>query len=148
MRSALCKDISGDAFLVARNASRRSSGSIRAESAVEPTRSENITVTWRRSAVLELRFFVLGLRWCYGRSEMLRNGRQHLSSSLEASLAGFLHLRWFDKLAGPASHTHRTFFPIPVPICCHGVRSSTVGYRAGGSRGNAVCSSLHTHGRV
>src|SRR6185436_15456425 len=28
--------------------SRRSSGSIRAESAVEPTRSENITVTWRR----------------------------------------------------------------------------------------------------
>jgi hypothetical protein len=34
-----------------------------AESAVEPTRSENITVTWRRSAVLEIRFFVLGLRW-------------------------------------------------------------------------------------
>jgi hypothetical protein len=31
--------------------SRRSSGSIRAESAVDPTRSENITVTWRRSAV-------------------------------------------------------------------------------------------------
>ena len=31
--------------------SRRSSGSMRAESAVEPTRSENITVTWRRSAV-------------------------------------------------------------------------------------------------
>ena len=30
--------------------SRRSSASIRAESAVEPTRSENITVTWRRSA--------------------------------------------------------------------------------------------------
>ena len=30
--------------------SRRSSGSMRAESAVEPTRSENITVTWRRSA--------------------------------------------------------------------------------------------------
>src|SRR5215470_3320173 len=30
--------------------SRRSSGSIRAESAVEPTKSENITVTWRRSA--------------------------------------------------------------------------------------------------
>ena len=34
--------------------SRRSSGSIRAESAVEPTRSENITVTWRRSAVSEV----------------------------------------------------------------------------------------------
>ena len=31
--------------------SRRSSGSMRADSAVEPTRSENITVTWRRSAV-------------------------------------------------------------------------------------------------
>ena len=30
--------------------SRRSSGSMRAESAVEPTKSENITVTWRRSA--------------------------------------------------------------------------------------------------
>ena len=30
--------------------SRRSSGSMRAESAVEPTRSQNITVTWRRSA--------------------------------------------------------------------------------------------------
>ena len=31
--------------------SRKSSGSMRAESAVEPTRSENITVTWRRSAI-------------------------------------------------------------------------------------------------
>jgi hypothetical protein len=31
--------------------SRKSSGSMRAESAVEPTRSENITVTWRRSAL-------------------------------------------------------------------------------------------------
>src|SRR5580704_13072597 len=30
--------------------SRKSSGSMRAESAVDPTRSENITVTWRRSA--------------------------------------------------------------------------------------------------
>ena len=30
--------------------SRRSSGSMRADRAVEPTRSENITVTWRRSA--------------------------------------------------------------------------------------------------
>ena len=29
--------------------SRRSSGSIRAETAVEPTRSENMTVTCRRS---------------------------------------------------------------------------------------------------
>ena len=31
--------------------SRKSSGSMRAERAVEPTRSENITVTCRRSAV-------------------------------------------------------------------------------------------------
>jgi hypothetical protein len=31
--------------------SRRSSGSMRAESAVDPTRSEDITVIWRRSAV-------------------------------------------------------------------------------------------------
>src|SRR4249919_1384060 len=30
--------------------SRKSSGSMRAESAVEPTRSLNMTVTWRRSA--------------------------------------------------------------------------------------------------
>src|SRR6516225_4621762 len=30
--------------------SRRSSGSMRADSAFEPTKSENITVTWRRSA--------------------------------------------------------------------------------------------------
>src|SRR6516164_1646982 len=30
---------------------RRSSGSSRAESAVEPTRSQNTTVSWRRSAV-------------------------------------------------------------------------------------------------
>src|SRR6516162_429766 len=40
-----------DALLVVRNDfARGSSGSIRAESAVEPTKSENITVTWRRSA--------------------------------------------------------------------------------------------------
>src|SRR6516225_7096481 len=31
--------------------SRRSSGSMRADNAVDPTRSENRTVTWRRSAV-------------------------------------------------------------------------------------------------
>src|SRR6476469_5584633 len=30
--------------------SRKSSGSMRPDSAVEPTKSENITVTWRRSA--------------------------------------------------------------------------------------------------
>ena len=40
----------GDAFLIGRNDLAKSSGSMRAESAVEPTRSENITVTWRRSA--------------------------------------------------------------------------------------------------
>src|SRR5262249_38554108 len=33
--------------------SRRSSGSNRVESGVEPTRSQNITVSWRRSASLE-----------------------------------------------------------------------------------------------
>jgi hypothetical protein len=37
--------------------SRKSSGSMRAESAVEPTKSENITVTGRRSAA------VLGSRY-------------------------------------------------------------------------------------
>ena len=40
-----------DALLVAEITSRRSSGSMRADRAVEPTKSENITVTWRRSAV-------------------------------------------------------------------------------------------------
>jgi hypothetical protein len=36
----------GDALLIGRNeTSRRSSGSMRAENAVEPTKSENITVT-------------------------------------------------------------------------------------------------------
>src|SRR5436190_17701067 len=42
---------SATAFWYAEMTSRRSSGSIRAESAVEPTRSENMTVTWRRSPV-------------------------------------------------------------------------------------------------
>ena len=41
----------GYASLIGRMTSRKSSGSMRAESAVEPTRSKNITVTWRRSAV-------------------------------------------------------------------------------------------------
>src|SRR5262245_59547017 len=35
--------------------SRMSSGSRRAESAVEPTRSQNMTVSWRRSAVTSVR---------------------------------------------------------------------------------------------
>jgi hypothetical protein len=39
--------------------SRGSSGSMRADRAVEPTKSENITVTWRRSAVS-----ILGGVWC------------------------------------------------------------------------------------
>ncbi len=38
------------ALLIGRNDLARSSGSMRADSAVEPTKSENITVTWRRSA--------------------------------------------------------------------------------------------------
>jgi hypothetical protein len=37
-------------LLIGRNDPLRSSGSMRADSAVEPTKSENITVTWRRSA--------------------------------------------------------------------------------------------------
>jgi hypothetical protein len=41
----------GSALLVFATTSRRPSGSMRAENAVEPTRSENITVNWRRSAV-------------------------------------------------------------------------------------------------
>src|SRR6516164_3037731 len=44
-----------DAFVIAEMSSRRSSGSIRAASAVEPTRSENITVTCRRSAASAVR---------------------------------------------------------------------------------------------
>jgi hypothetical protein len=41
-----------DALLIGRdNLARKSSGSMRADSAVEPTKSENITVTCRRSAV-------------------------------------------------------------------------------------------------
>jgi hypothetical protein len=40
----------GNTLLIGRDNPRRSSGSMRAERAVEPTRSENITVTWRRSA--------------------------------------------------------------------------------------------------
>jgi hypothetical protein len=39
-----------DALLIGRNDLAGSSGSIRADSAVEPTKLENITVTWRRSA--------------------------------------------------------------------------------------------------
>ena len=38
----------GDTLLISEMTSRKSSGSMRAERAVEPTRSENITVTWRR----------------------------------------------------------------------------------------------------
>ena len=41
----------GDAPLVGRNDLPKIFGSMRADSAVEPTRSQNITVTWRRSAV-------------------------------------------------------------------------------------------------
>jgi hypothetical protein len=37
--------------MVSMQLTRQPSGSIRADSAVEPTRSANITVTWRRSAL-------------------------------------------------------------------------------------------------
>ena len=59
--------------------SRRSSGSMRAESAVEPTRSENITVTWRRSAVSwRLRLGKCRLRRCRNGTGKLGNRTQHL----------------------------------------------------------------------
>ena len=45
---------------------------MRAESAVEPTRSENITVTWRRSAVSSS-FNSAG----YGRAPKLLDSREH-----------------------------------------------------------------------
>ena len=64
--------------------SRRSSGSMRAESAVEPTRSENITVTWRRSAVsLGFELSQRRLRRCLDGTYKLRDRRQHLSSMAE-----------------------------------------------------------------
>src|SRR5215469_8225842 len=49
--------------------SRKSSRSIRAESAVEPTRSENSTVTWRRSA--SSRGFDSGAAASWGVAEMV-----------------------------------------------------------------------------
>ena len=67
--------------------SRRSSGSIRAESAVEPTRSENITVTWRRSAVSRTAAVrrVLRRHPQVGGSNRLQlsNGRKHLAAMAE-----------------------------------------------------------------
>ena len=50
--------------------SRRSSGSIETESAVEPTRSANITVTWRRSA--SSRGFDSGVPVSWGVAEVVR----------------------------------------------------------------------------
>ena len=64
-----------------------------------------------------------------------------------SSLAGVLHLRGFNKLAGPPAHPPH-IHPNSRPNLLPWSTSWTVGYRAGGSRGNAVCSSLHTHGRV
>ena len=65
--------------------SRRSSGSMRAESAVEPTRSENITVTWRRSAVSWVfgSVAVVGPAWCRRRAGKLADGREHLPAMPE-----------------------------------------------------------------
>jgi hypothetical protein len=57
---------------------------MRAESAVDPTRSENITVTCRRSAgVLGLRLGQRTLGRCLDGTYKLRNRRQHLSSMAE-----------------------------------------------------------------
>ena len=68
--------------------SRRSSGSMRAASAVEPTRSENITVTWRRSAVscgLRLGRWQLQrrCRMCLLDAPQLGNGAKHLTPMTE-----------------------------------------------------------------
>jgi hypothetical protein len=52
-----------------------------------------------------------------------------------------------QQVGRPACPSTATFILIPVPICCH-VRLGPSGTAQGGSRGNAVCSSLHTHGRV
>jgi hypothetical protein len=60
----------GNALLICRN-DLVQVGSMRAESAVEPTRSENITVTWRRSAV----------SWAFGVNAGCGNARTALESS-------------------------------------------------------------------
>ena len=58
--------------------SRRSSGSMRAESAVEPTKSENITVTCRRSAAswVFASVVVAGPAGCRS-TVKLADGREH-----------------------------------------------------------------------
>ena len=87
--------------------SRRSSGSMRAESAVEPTRSENITVTWRRSAVswrLRLRPGG-GLRCCGGCACQLANGREHFPPMPEQDAD------IFEVLIGQMSGVPQTLIP-------------------------------------
>src|SRR5262252_1164607 len=64
--------------------SRRSSGSIRAESAVEPTRSENITVTWRRSAV----------SWVFGSVTATGIEEGASGAAVRAAIAFSSFLRW------------------------------------------------------
>ena len=57
---------------------------MRAESAVEPTRSENMTVTWRRSAALEASARVEDCRLCGGNGATSTPiARQHLSPMAE-----------------------------------------------------------------
>jgi hypothetical protein len=61
--------------------SRRSSGSIRAESAVEPTRSENITVTSAALRAIPWRCRLIGrFKCCWRRTGKLPDGREYFQS--------------------------------------------------------------------
>ena len=72
--------------------SRRSSGSMRAESAVEPTKSENITVTWRRSAASCAFGFNRRLRRHRKGTGKLRNRFQQLLAMAERHDADVLEI--------------------------------------------------------
>src|SRR6516165_9254905 len=64
--------------------SRRSSGSMRTESVVEPTRSANITVTWRRSAV----------SWVFGSDTATGIEEGASGAAVRAAIASSSFLRW------------------------------------------------------
>src|SRR5215475_3686847 len=64
--------------------SRRSSGSMAVESAVEPTRSANITVTWRRSAV----------SWVFGSVTATGIEEGASGAAVRAAIAFNSFLRW------------------------------------------------------
>src|SRR5260370_42711920 len=64
--------------------SRRSSGSMCTESVVEPTRSANITVTWRRSAV----------SWVFGSGTATGIEEGASGAAVRAAIALSSFLRW------------------------------------------------------